>query len=150
MLLARFNTKGNYSTAHRRLDMLFWLSVGRWASSWVSDKVRNNWVDDDYDWAKEIVFVTGGAGGIGGAIVKLLEEKGVTVVVLDVQPMSFQVCTWSPSYTADTWLNSPGRPTDHWLRQLPESTTLSAMFDGLREWKKWPRKSGPASGIPQC
>jgi 3-oxoacyl-ACP reductase-like protein len=97
VLLARLTKKGEnftilHPTASRRLNTLFLLAIARWVNGWVSDKVRNNWVDDDYVWSKEIVLVTGGAGGIGGRIVKLLEEKGVTVVVVDVQPMSFQVC----------------------------------------------------------
>ncbi|KAH6998081.1 hypothetical protein BKA56DRAFT_664708 [Ilyonectria sp. MPI-CAGE-AT-0026] len=96
VLLARFTKKGeNLSILHpsatRRLKTLFWLSIARWLNGWVSEKVRNNWVSDKYDWSKEIVLVTGGAGGIGGQIVKLLEEHGVTVVVLDIQPMSFTV-----------------------------------------------------------
>ncbi|KAI5466126.1 hypothetical protein BGZ63DRAFT_470134 [Mariannaea sp. PMI_226] len=96
VLLSRLTKKGqDFSILHplvsTRLKTLFWFSVARWLSDWVSDKVRNNWVDDEYNWSKEIVLVTGGAGGIGGRIVKLLEEKGVTVVVLDVQPMSFAV-----------------------------------------------------------
>ncbi|KAK7402676.1 hypothetical protein QQX98_011585 [Neonectria punicea] len=96
VLLARFTKRGEnlsilHPSASGRLRALFWLSVARWVNGWVSEKVRNNWVDDKYDWSKEIVLVTGGAGGIGGRIVKLLEEQGTTVVVLDVQPMSFGV-----------------------------------------------------------
>lgn len=72
--------------------VLAWALV-RSASAWVSDKVRNNWVDNEYDWSKEIVLVTGGAQGIGGCMVRLLEEKGIKVVVLDVQPMSFTTST---------------------------------------------------------
>ena len=34
--------------------------------------------------------MTGGAGGIGGSVVKLLAEKKITVVVLDVIPMTFE------------------------------------------------------------
>ena len=57
--------------------------------------MQNNWVDDKYDWQKEIVLITGGAGGIGGQVVKLLAEKGIKVVVLDVIPMSFEISTLS-------------------------------------------------------
>ncbi|KAG9253276.1 uncharacterized protein F5Z01DRAFT_160790 [Emericellopsis atlantica] len=94
VLLARYTKQGQdlsilHPDANKRLHTLTYLALARFVSNWFSDKVRNNWVDDKYDWSKEIVVVTGGAGGIGGEIVKLFEEKGVTVVVLDVQPMSF-------------------------------------------------------------
>lgn len=49
----------------------------------------DNWTSDEYDWNKEIVLVTGGAGGIGGKVVQLFAEKGIKVVVLDVIPMTF-------------------------------------------------------------
>lgn len=52
--------------------------------------VMNNWSKDQYDWKKEIVLITGGAGGIGGGVVKCLAERGIKVVVLDVIPMTFE------------------------------------------------------------
>lgn len=115
VLLARFTKKGeNLSILHPsatgRLKTLFWLSIARWLNGWVSEKVRNNWVSDEYDWSKEIVLVTGGAGGIGGQIVKLLEEHGVTVVVLDIQPMSFTVCMWLWPSSARSTRSSPTGP----------------------------------------
>lgn len=36
------------------------------------------------------MLITGGAGGIGGQVVKLLAERGIKVVVLDVIPMTFE------------------------------------------------------------
>lgn len=36
------------------------------------------------------MVITGGAGGIGGGVVKLLAERGIKVVVLDVIPMTFK------------------------------------------------------------
>lgn len=100
VLLSRFTKKGQnlnilHPTASRRLRILFYVAIARLASNWWSDKTRNNWVKDKYNWNREVVLVTGGAGGIGGRIVKLLEERGVTVVVLDVQPMSFTHCSYS-------------------------------------------------------
>lgn len=101
ILLARFTRRGQalallHPTALGRLQKLACLGLARVLSGWLSDRVRNNWVRDEYVWSKEIVVVTGGAGGIGGAIVRLFDELGVTVVVLDVQPMSFETCKPPP------------------------------------------------------
>lgn len=97
VLLARFTRNGrNLSILHRkassRLNKLFLIALVRGVSNWWSDKARNNWVDDDYDWSKEIVLITGGADGIGGRMVKLFAERGITVVVLDNRPLSFTAC----------------------------------------------------------
>ena len=61
----------------------------RWISGYFDAGLLNNWTKDDYDWDKEIVLITGGAGGIGGNVVKLLAEKGIKVVVMDFIPMTF-------------------------------------------------------------
>ncbi|KAL7817737.1 NAD(P)-binding protein [Trichoderma gracile] len=94
ILLARYTKRGQdlsilHPKAARRLRLLFYLAVARGLSGWLSDRVRNNWVGDKYDWSKEIVLITGGAAGIGAAIVKLLDEMKVRVVVLDVQRMTY-------------------------------------------------------------
>lgn len=46
----------------------------------------NNGVDDRYDWTREIVLLTGGSNGIGRQIALRLARRGITVVVLDIQP----------------------------------------------------------------
>ncbi|KAF5010098.1 hypothetical protein FDECE_3714 [Fusarium decemcellulare] len=112
VLLGRFTKKGQdlailHPTAYRQLGRLFYVALARWASNWVSEKTRNNWVNDKYDWSREIVLVTGGAGGIGGEIVKLLDEHGVTVVVLDVQPMSFNIAEKKNVHHYECDLRSP-------------------------------------------
>ncbi|KAH6610473.1 hypothetical protein Trco_000493 [Trichoderma cornu-damae] len=103
LLLARFTKRGRdlsilHPKAARRLKLLFYVAVARGVSGWLSDKVRNNWVDDKYDWSREIVLITGGAAGIGASIVKLLDELRVTVVVLDVQRMTF--AAWLMTFAA--------------------------------------------------
>ncbi|KAI1197750.1 NAD(P)-binding protein [Nemania serpens] len=93
-LLARFTKKGEdltmlHRTAYSRFKAIFYLALVRHISKRLSDGVANNWTKDRYNWSEEIAVVTGGAGGIGGHIVKLLAERGTKVVVLDIQPMTY-------------------------------------------------------------
>lgn len=60
-------------------------------SCWWSEQARNNWLDDHYDWSKEIVVITGGAGGIGRCLSRELEKTGATVALIDVvEPTALQ------------------------------------------------------------
>lgn len=43
------------------------------------------------NWHKELVVVTGGAGGIGGELARKLEALGATVAILDVNLPSFKI-----------------------------------------------------------
>ncbi|KAM7223267.1 hypothetical protein V8F06_001480 [Rhypophila decipiens] len=94
ILLARYTKKGSdlsilHPTAYKRLKLLAWLGLARVVNNYFSNGVLNNWVKDKYNWSREIVVITGGAGGIGGQVVQLLAEKGVSVVVLDIQPLTY-------------------------------------------------------------
>jgi all-trans-retinol dehydrogenase (NAD+) len=98
LLLARYTKRGSdlsilHSTAYSRIKTLFYFGLVRLASGYFDQKVLDNWTSDEYDWSEkgEIVLITGGAGGIGGQVVKLLAERGTRVVVLDVIPMTFEV-----------------------------------------------------------
>lgn len=95
ILLARYTKKGSdlailHETAFSRLHKLFYFGLIRLASNYLDAGVLDNWTKDVYDWNKEIVLITGGAGGIGGKVVGLLAEKGIKVVVMDVIPMTFE------------------------------------------------------------
>ncbi|KAF2834795.1 NAD(P)-binding protein [Patellaria atrata CBS 101060] len=60
-------------------------------SEWLDRGVMNNWVEDTYDWNKELVVVTGGSDGIGAYIVKLLSENGIEVCILDIQEPKYDL-----------------------------------------------------------
>jgi all-trans-retinol dehydrogenase (NAD+) len=95
LLFAAYTSKGRElaltsGTLLKRVKVLFYIGLYRWANLFLNWGVMNNWQSDQYDWAKEIVVVTGGSGGIGSFIVKLLAERGIKVAVLDVMPLAFE------------------------------------------------------------
>lgn len=95
ILLARFTKKGSdlsilHEKAFKRIKLLFYLGLIRKINAYLNKKSLNNGVKDNYVWSQEVVMITGGAGGIGGEVVKLLAERGIKIVVLDVIPMTFQ------------------------------------------------------------
>jgi all-trans-retinol dehydrogenase (NAD+) len=102
LLLARYTKRGSdlsilHSTAYSRIKTLFYFGLVRLVSGYFDQKVLDNWTSDEYDWSEkgEIILITGGAGGIGGNVVKLLAERGTRVVVLDVIPMTFEARKFS-------------------------------------------------------
>ncbi|CZT11256.1 related to a retinal short-chain dehydrogenase/reductase [Rhynchosporium agropyri] len=106
LLLARYTKQGSdlailHETAFSRIRKLFYFGLARWASNYLDRGVLDNWTSDTYDWNKEIVLITGGAGGIGGEVVKLLAEKMIKVVVLDVIPMTFETASNVHYYKCD-------------------------------------------------
>ena len=94
-LLARYTQQGNslaseHSNAFKHLKTLLGLGLFNTASTWLSNRVINNWTSDKYDWNREVVVVTGGSDGIGKIVVQLLAEKGIKVAVLDVQDLTYE------------------------------------------------------------
>jgi len=94
ILAAHFTKTGSdlsiiHDTAFSWIKTLFYLGLIRWVSGYLDTGSLNNWTTDAYDWEKEIVLITGGSGGIGGNVVKLLAEMGIKVVVMDVIPITF-------------------------------------------------------------
>lgn len=127
ILLARYTKQGRdlsilHPVAYGRLRKLFYFAVARVLSNYFSDKVRNNWKNDKYDWSREIVLITGGAGGIGGSMVNLFAEMNVTVVVLDVQPMPHATCESS----SIAWLHITGRST--YMHASPQNPSLQLRY----------------------
>jgi len=89
-LAALYTAKGKDFFAQRpkALSWLKWfvyLGVANRVKNFLDKGVGNNWQNDEYNWNREIVVVTGGSDGIGALIVKLLMERGIKIAVLDIQ-----------------------------------------------------------------
>jgi ribulose 1,5-bisphosphate synthetase/thiazole synthase len=72
------------------LKTLLGLGLFNTTSTWLSNRVINNWTSDSYVWSREVVVVTGGSDGIGKIVVQLLAERGIKVAVLDVQDLTYE------------------------------------------------------------
>jgi len=106
ILLARYTKRGSdlsilHETAYSRIRKLFYFGLVRWASSYLDARALDNGTTDVYNWDKEIILITGGAGGIGGHVVRLLAERGIKVVVMDVIPMTFEAASNVHYYKCD-------------------------------------------------
>jgi hypothetical protein len=77
------------SSLFRKCAYVILGSIGRRFLKILNRRALNNGISDKYDWKKEVLVVTGGAGGIGGDIVKQLSNKGTRVVILDVLPLTY-------------------------------------------------------------
>ncbi|KAF2642727.1 NAD(P)-binding protein [Massarina eburnea CBS 473.64] len=77
---------------YRVLHWVLALWLVREINSLLNAWAENNWIfrsgKGSWDWPQETAVVTGGAGGIGAIVVQRLLSHGVTVAVLDVQPLS--------------------------------------------------------------
>ncbi|KAK4031665.1 hypothetical protein C8A01DRAFT_41890 [Parachaetomium inaequale] len=129
LLLAKYTKMGQdwailHPLAYSRLKKLLVFGLIRWINNYFSRKVLNNWVDDKYDWSRELVVVTGGAGGIGGQIVQLLAERGIKVVVLDIQPLTYPAAPNIHYFKCD--LTSPKNlsPVAHTIRHTIGNPTI--------------------------
>jgi len=94
ILAARYTQKGGvlaseHLSAFKYLKLALALGLVHRVNGWLNDAVTNNWVNDTYNWSKEVVVVTGGSDGIGKVIVQLLAEKGIKVAVMDVQDLTY-------------------------------------------------------------
>lgn len=95
VLLGRYTDSGR-ALALRNARLFSWLNafaalgVVRVANSWLNRRALNNGVKDRFDWSREVVLLTGGSDGIGARVVQMLAERNIKVVVLDVQPLTFE------------------------------------------------------------
>lgn len=94
ILAAKYTQKGGllaseYGAAFKYLKLALALGLVNRVNSWLNDAVTNNWINDTYNWSREVVVVTGGSDGIGKIIVQLFAEKGIKVAVLDVQELTY-------------------------------------------------------------
>jgi hypothetical protein len=95
LYLASLYTTHGRELAQRNPGLAKWLlravyaGVALKVKNFLDKGVSNNWVSDTYNWSKEIVVVTGGSDGIGMKVVMMFAEKGIKVVVLDIQPPKY-------------------------------------------------------------
>ncbi|KAI9150873.1 Dehydrogenase RED2 [Paramyrothecium foliicola] len=74
------------------LPVLVFASLGLayTTSKRMSCRALNHNTKVSWDWDQEMILVTGGSGGIGGATVQKLAQRGSKIVVLDVLPLTYK------------------------------------------------------------
>lgn len=80
---------------------------------------------DVWDWTREIVVVTGGSSGIGELIVRRLAQRGIKVVIMDINPPQDALLPGVRFYEAD--VSSPdavGRAAERIRQDVGEPTVL--------------------------
>jgi len=74
------------STGYLVAVSLFWLI--KWSSTLYRNQGSLFFAPPRIDWSNEIVLITGGASGIGELLANTLAVRSVTVVVLDIHPIT--------------------------------------------------------------
>lgn len=92
-LLTQYSNNGrafalDHPIAARRLKTLMYLGIVRFLNGYLNRGAQNNWTSATPQWDKELVVVTGGSDGMGRLLVGKFAEKGVKVVVLDIQEVT--------------------------------------------------------------
>lgn len=77
--------------ARKTLGTVAALGLARYANRTLSRWASNNWTSDSWQGDKEVVLVTGGAGGIGKQIMEDLSRAGVRVVIIDISEPGFKL-----------------------------------------------------------
>lgn len=127
-------------TGARTLKILFAWGLVRVINNYLSRKIVNNWVEDKYDWDKEVVLITGGSGGFGELMVRDFAGRGITAIALDLTPPKSEFRESSPLL----WDSVTDKYNQHQMHisTLAMSQT-QALFMPLR------KKSAKRMALPQ-
>ena len=97
------------------------VSLVIWANKALNKWTLNNWTrDPTWDLNKEIVLVTGAAGGIGQHVIKHLLEKNLKTTIVAVD------------YIALTWTPPPGSNVHYYQCDLSNSAKLKDMAGRIK------------------
>ena len=97
-LLARYNDRVrgmslDYPLAFSRLKICMYLGLARYINGFLGQMAQNNWTRAKFNWSKELVLITGGSDGFGKLLTLMFAEKGVKVVIFDIQKPKFDLRT---------------------------------------------------------
>ncbi|KAL2393227.1 Dehydrogenase RED2 [Exophiala dermatitidis] len=103
---------------------------------WLSRKAVNNFVTDrTWDWRKEIVAITGGSSGIGKEMVRLLADRGIKVVILDLSPPQMPARSNIFFYKLDVTSPKEVQEVGRRIREEVGDPTVLINNAGVGPWK---------------